>query len=309
MSIRIALFAEKSAGLQTLKLIENSSAQLQAVITSPDAGGMTSVWNYASKQGYSTIPAQEVRTAALADTLEAIGVDLILNVYSLYLVHPDILAVPKLGCFNLHPGPLPEMAGLNVPDWAIYHQHQTHGVTLHRMEAGIDTGAIAFEDRFNIAADATGLKLSLECGRRGVQLVEQLLHHANNSIPIPQREQDPSHRKYYSGSVPNDGGIDLSRGAARVVARIKAGDYRPFPSEWGHPVVLCGNKEIGLVAAAVSNMKNRIGAVTRSNNLDRVMIGCGSDSIELETIYMDGRYQPAASILAYSNCVSVSHFS
>lgn len=78
----------------------------------------------------------------------------------------------RMGSFNLHPGPLPRYAGLNVRSWAIYQDEQTHGVTLHWMEARVDTGPIAFETMFDLSADDSGLsreiavaKASLTGGR------------------------------------------------------------------------------------------------------------------------------------------------
>ena len=69
------------------------------------------------------------------------GVDLLLNVHSLYLIaRRTVVAAPRIGSFNLHPGPLPEYAGLNTPSWAIYNGEREHGVTVHWMEPGVDTG-------------------------------------------------------------------------------------------------------------------------------------------------------------------------
>ena len=92
-------------------------------------------------------------------------IDLLLNVHSLYVIHADLVAAPRTGSFNLHPGPLPEYAGLNAPSWAIYHGESRHTVTVHWMEPGIDTGAIAYETSFEIAEDDTGLSLSARCVR------------------------------------------------------------------------------------------------------------------------------------------------
>ena len=67
-----------------------------------------------------------------------------MNVHSLFLIHPWSSA-PTIGSFNLHPGPLPEYAGLNVPSWAIYEgEKRSHGVTVHWMDEGVDTGPIAW---------------------------------------------------------------------------------------------------------------------------------------------------------------------
>jgi methionyl-tRNA formyltransferase len=87
-------------------------------------------------------------------------------------------------------GPLPEYAGLNMVGWAIYHGEQRYGVTLHWMEAGIDTGAIAYQASFAIGDDATGLSVFGACVRLGVPLVLRLLETAAaDRAAIPSEPQ------------------------------------------------------------------------------------------------------------------------
>ena len=82
-----------------------------------------------------------VKDPALAESLRSEPVDLLLNVHSLYIVHQNVLAVPRSGAYNLHPAPLPRYAGLNSVSWAIYRGEKEHGVTFTKWKPGIDTGA------------------------------------------------------------------------------------------------------------------------------------------------------------------------
>jgi folate-dependent phosphoribosylglycinamide formyltransferase PurN len=140
--MRIALAAEESAGVQTLRLVADSVHEACAVLTASNsadrARGLT-VAAVTDELGIDTLPGAAVRDPSVADVLRARGVDVLLNVHSLYLVHPAVLAAPRFGSFNLHPGPLPRYAGLNTPNWALYQGETTHGVTLHWMAPGIDT--------------------------------------------------------------------------------------------------------------------------------------------------------------------------
>jgi len=144
--MRIALLCEEAAGLRTLQLLARSPHEIVAVLTS--SGSAT--WNWAQKLGLAPLPAGRVREADFAEALARLRVELLLNVHSLYIVPKAVLRVPAHGAYNLHPGALPEYAGLNAPSWAIYHGEAFHGVTLHRMEPGIDTGPIAFQTRFRL---------------------------------------------------------------------------------------------------------------------------------------------------------------
>jgi methionyl-tRNA formyltransferase len=79
--------------------------------------------------------------------------DYILSVQYHAIVRPDILARARRDAINLHLAPLPEYRGCNQFTLAILNGDRQFGVTLHRMDAGVDTGAIIAERRFPIDDD------------------------------------------------------------------------------------------------------------------------------------------------------------
>ena len=133
-----------------------------------------------------------VTDAALAARLRQEKVDLLLNVHALHIVHPGVLAAPRVGSFNLHPGPLPGYAGLNAPSWAILLGERSHAVTLHWMTAAVDAGPIAYVADVSIRPDDTGLALAARCVSTGLPLLSRLLADAARepaSIPRSRRAQ------------------------------------------------------------------------------------------------------------------------
>jgi UDP-4-amino-4-deoxy-L-arabinose formyltransferase/UDP-glucuronic acid dehydrogenase (UDP-4-keto-hexauronic acid decarboxylating) len=235
--MRIALAGEESAGLQTLRLVADSAHEACVVLTASSAGdrarGLT-VAAVADELGVDTLPGPAVRDPSLADVLRDKGVDVLLNVHSLYIVHPAVLAAPRFGCFNLHPGPLPRYAGLNAPNWALYRGETTHGVTLHWMAPGIDTGPIAYEKSFPVEAEDTGFSVSATCVREGLRLVSRLLDDlATDPRGVPVVEQDVTLRRYFGRDVPHDGWIPWTKDAVHVTGLVRACDYGPWPSPWG----------------------------------------------------------------------------
>ena len=135
-------------------------------------GGAT-VASAASTLGLPSLPSERVREPAFADWIHAHDVDLLLNVHSLFVVNSDVIKAPRIGALNLHPGPLPEYAGLNAPSWAIYFGETRHAVTLHWMDVEIDTGAIAYSAEFDVEEEDTGLSLSARCVREGLPLMRR----------------------------------------------------------------------------------------------------------------------------------------
>ena len=170
--LQVIVVAEEAAGVQVLQGLSalESRPEIVAVLTRSRAEGAERpvVFESARKLGLEVWPASSVRSAELAARLRSSEIDLLVNVHSLNLIHPAVLGAPRIGSFNLHPGPLPEYAGLNVPSWTIYCGEPWHGVTLHWMDEGIDTGPVAWQERFVIEPTDTGLSLSGKSVRRGV---------------------------------------------------------------------------------------------------------------------------------------------
>jgi UDP-4-amino-4-deoxy-L-arabinose formyltransferase/UDP-glucuronic acid dehydrogenase (UDP-4-keto-hexauronic acid decarboxylating) len=248
----VLLAAEESAGVRVLKALAASPHEVVAVLTTPDEPGRgAGVDRVARGLGLDVVPAEQVRDPALADRIRAWDVDLLLNVHSLFVAHADVVSAPLIGSFNLHPGPLPEYAGLNVPSWAIVNGETTHAVTVHWMEPGIDTGAIAYEAPLEIADDDTGLAVSLKCIREGIPLVERLLADAANGRgEIPALPQDLARRRLYLRGTPDDGRLGFDRPARRVVDLVRAADYDPFPSPWDRPRARLDGADLQILNAA-----------------------------------------------------------
>ncbi len=239
--MHIALFCGEAAGARVLEALAKSGHELTHVLTAE----ASPAWPLAAKLGLRPQRARRVREPAFAAELAAAGVELVLNVHSLYIVPPAVLAAARLGAYNLHPGPLPHYAGLNAPSWAIYHGEARHGVTVHRMEPGIDTGPVAFQEEFSIAQNDTGLSVALRCAQKGVVLVSRLVDVlARDPAKLVLMNQNEKDRRYFGKEVPQGGRIDWNAPARRIYDFVRACDYSPFASPWGTPVAQLEGKDV-----------------------------------------------------------------
>lgn len=247
--MNVVLVAEESAGLGVLRQLTSGPHHTVAVLAKDHAAprGPT-VAAVARQMGLPVWPAARVRDPALAATLRAADVDLLLNVHSLFIADAAVVEAPAIGAFNMHPGPLPRYAGLNAPSWAILAGETDHAVTLHRMQAGIDTGAIAYEHYFDIEPTDTGLKVALKCVSHGLALVARLLEDAAAGT-IPAIQQDLDRRRYFDRKPPYEGRLPWSLPARTVTDLVRAADYRPFPSPWGHPATRLDGQRLRVVEA------------------------------------------------------------
>jgi methionyl-tRNA formyltransferase len=299
-TLNILLVAEESAGVQVLRHLVQSPHRIVAVLTAPPTrGGGASVGSVAAALEVPNLPCASVREPGFADWIRENDVDLLLNVHSLYVVHRNVLDAPRFGSFNLHPGPLPEYAGLNAPSWAIYNGESTHAVTVHRMNPEIDAGAIAYSASFAIDEADTGLSVSIRCIREGVALVTRLIQAAaHNPDAIPAVAQDPGRRRYFGREVPQDGMVVWSEPAQRVRDFIRACDFFPFPSPWGEPKTRLNGDELTVLKAeatddATTELPGTIGAHNGG-----VAVACADKWVRVLRVRMNGRPVDARVVLA-----------
>lgn len=289
--LAVALVAEEAAGVKALQLLADRGHQLIAVFAqSASAGAAGSVAGRAKLLGVPLLDAETMRDRATAEWLQERNAQLLLNVHSLHIIEPSILDVPALGAYNLHPGPLPERAGLHTPSWALYEGADSHGVTLHRMTAQVDAGSIAFDDTFAIAAADTGLSVMMQCVRRGIRLLELLLEHAERGKPIPAHDQDLGRRRWYSAGPPEGGRLDWDRPASRVVDFVRACDYRPFRSPWGFPRCTADGVDIGIrTARALGPTNGAVPGTVAHTEGGAILVAAGDVWVRVDTVEVTGQ--------------------
>lgn len=295
------LIAEGAAGVRMLRALNGLEHRLVAVMTreANGAGTGVTVAALARSLGYMVWDAALATDAAFADTVSACEVDILLNVHSLAIVDAAVLRATRYGGYNLHPGPLPRYAGLNSVSWALYRGEQTHGVTIHRMEAAIDAGAIAYQESFPIAPTDTALAVTTRCVTVGLRLMLRLLETASTAPSrIPAHEQDLSQRECFGREAPERGQLTWAQPAARVVDFVRACDYYPLSSPWGHPRTRAGTRELGVVKASRTGVATdvppgTVGDVTGPS----VRVACRDEWISIAKVLVDGRNVDAVDAL------------
>lgn len=159
--------------------------------------------------------------------------DWILSVANLDILPETVLAKAVQGAVNFHDGPLPRLAGLNAPVWAIMEGAAQHGITWHRIEGGVDEGRILAAPVFDIAEGETALTLNARCWQAGIESFPEVigrLERGEGGEP-----QDLSQRSYvWRGErAPGAGLVDVRWPAARIVAMVRALDHGDYANPVG----------------------------------------------------------------------------
>src|ERR1044072_9422302 len=150
--------------------------------------------------------------------------DLLYSVYYRHILPAQVLAVPQLGCINVHPGRLPHYRGMTPTAWAILNGETTFGITLHRMDAGIDTGDILFQEVYSIGSDETGHELHVRAMSLGADVLRRTYPQVAGGILTPRPQKGASS---YFGRLDPDFVIDWRQDAKRIrnAVRVYAAPY------------------------------------------------------------------------------------
>ncbi len=164
----------------------------------------------------------EEAQAALRD----LAVDaLIVAAYGLILP-PAALAIPRWGCFNIHASLLPRWRGAAPIQRAILAGDAITGITIMRMEAGLDTGPMLNARALTIAADATSRSLAEQLAALGAELICEALAAVAEGHGEPQ-PQPESGITYAAKIAKSEALIDWREAAEMIERKVRAFD--PWP--------------------------------------------------------------------------------
>jgi methionyl-tRNA formyltransferase len=176
-----------------------------------------------------------------------------------------VLAAPTKGALNMHPGRLPDYAGLHTHQWAIRNGETEFASTLHWMTEALDAGPVAFVNRFPIKAKETGLSLFLKCLSAGAALVVQALEYIAQGKALPRTPQDLSRRHLYRAADAKQGTIDWRQDAIAIERFVRAADYGPLVCPTYKPTTYWAGQGLSIhkVEATDERLDGQPGTVAR----------------------------------------------
>lgn len=117
------------------------------------------------------VDSRDVNSAGTLAMLREWQPDLLLSVHFNQRLGIEVLALPPQGALNVHGALLPRNRGLFPHFWALANGDSETGVTVHWMDAGIDTGDIVLQERIAIAPESTAASLGWDAARVGAELL------------------------------------------------------------------------------------------------------------------------------------------
>ncbi len=287
--MRIAFFGSPDFALPSLEALVAAGHEVALAVSQPakpvgrsGAPADPPVARRARELGLPVFQPPTLKDEAAVARLAETEADLFVVVAYGKILAQRVLDLPRLGCVNVHGSVLPRWRGASPVQAALLAGDPETGVSIMRMEAGMDTGPVWAVARTPVADGEDAGTLSARLARDGAALLVETLPRIadGNAFPAPQDDASatlcPKVRR-------EDGQADFSRPAAELVRRLRA--FTPWPGLFAFR----GGRRVKLLAATAKG--GRAGAAPGEVLAagDEVVVACGDGVLSLTRLQAEGR--------------------
>jgi methionyl-tRNA formyltransferase len=260
----------------TLKALIAAGHEIAAVYSQPPrpAGRGQSlrpspVQDYAAAQGIEVRTPLSLKSTDEQKSFADLNADAAIVVAYGLLLPQAILDAPRFGCFNVHASLLPRWRGAAPIQRAIMAGDTESGVTIMRMELGLDTGPMMKVGRLPITSETTASSLHEELAAFGAKLMIEVLKHPEDA-GTPQPIEGVTYARKIDKAETK---IDFTKPATEVRNHIHG--LSPFPGAW---CSLAGSRVKILKAQAVDHVTD-----------DPLTFACGHGAIKFLLLQREGK--------------------
>ncbi len=294
--MRIVFFGTPEFALPSLRRLHARSV-VELVVSQPDrpAGRRgvdrtPAVIGLARELGLPTMQPSNPNEAASLERIRAARPEVLVVVAYGRLLHGPLLDLAPAGVVNLHPSLLPEYRGASPIQAAIHDGRARTGVTLMRMDAGLDSGPVIAAREVSIGPRDTSPALHDRLADAGAELLDETLD-AWVAGRVTAQPQDSGAATVTRPLERADGELDLRRPARALFDQWRA--FQPWPGAF---VRVDGQRVV--VAEMDLPMAEDTPVGRASLDGDSLIVGCGSGSLRLTRLQPEGRQEMSARAFA-----------
>jgi methionyl-tRNA formyltransferase len=264
--------------------------------------GKSVVRDLAEEKGLLTIIPENPNDKDVQKYLRSFDSDLFVLAAYGKILKQDTIDIPKLMCINLHGGRLPEYRGSSPMNWSLINDESCFGLSIIKVDAGVDTGDVLLEKVFDISETDTICDLHAIANEQfPLMLAEAVEQIANETFEL--QKQNEAKACYYPLRFPDDGLIlwDIFT-AKQIYNRIRA-LTEPYPCAFS----FYNTKEVKLISAQLfrEDFFGEPGRIYRKHH--GKLLVCASDrclwitearfKVSEESLYDSiGRYEKLATV-------------
>jgi methionyl-tRNA formyltransferase len=273
-----------------------------AVVTQPDKPKgrelklqFSTVKILAEKLKLPILQPAKARDGKFISELRELKPDLIVVVAYGQILPRHILDLPKFGCLNVHTSLLPKYRGASPIQSAILNGEIETGVTIMKMDAGLDTGEIISKARTPISPEDNSQTLHDRLAQLGAKLLVETIpdYVAGKILPKPQPAEGAS---YAAKIKKEDGKIDWDEPAEKILNRLRA--FTPWPGVF---TFLKSELKPQLLKIWTMEVMEKSGAAGEILSVDKngIVVACGKNALRILELQREGgRRMSAAEFLA-----------
>lgn len=281
-----------------LEALNKSPHSISAVLTQPDrpAGRgkrlqPSAVKALALNAGLPILQPEKLNQETALQALRAIDADLIIVVAYGLILPATVLAIPRLGCINVHASLLPKWRGAAPIQRAIEAGDTETGVSIMVMETGLDTGPVLMTRQLSIKEDHTAGALQAELATLGTTALLDTLADIDCHLAAAAA-QDHTQATYANKIDKKEALIDWPENATTLARRIRA--FQPAPGCFTY----LNDDRVKIVSASPSATSHRAspGEILLADN-SGIRVACGEGILVIHAAQMPGAKPQSAAML------------
>jgi methionyl-tRNA formyltransferase len=290
MTLRIAFMGTPAFAVPALVALIEAGHEVACIYTQPPRpagrGKMaraTPVHAFGLLNDIEVRHPESLRDAAEQAAFAALGLDLaVVAAYGLIIPKP-VLDAPRHGCLNIHASLLPRWRGAAPIQRAILAGDAETGITIMRMDEGLDTGPMLLQQSVAIGADMDAGELHDELAALGARLIVEALDLLEGGA-LSEMPQPDAGVTYAAKVDKAEARLDWTRPAAEVERQVRA--FSPAPGAWFE----IDGQRVKVLAATVAAGDAAPGTVLD----DRLTVACGDGALRLQGLQSAGKTAMAA---------------
>jgi methionyl-tRNA formyltransferase len=280
----------------TLEKLVASGFNVRLVVTQPDRPGgrgmeviAPPVKRRALEFGLPVIQPEKIKNnTEFQAQLEQIKPEAIVVVGYGRIIPQWMINLPPMGNINVHASLLPKYRGAAPIQWAIARGETVTGVTIMRIDAGLDTGDILLQDEAPIRQEDTSETLAPRLSELGAELLVQALPKLKSGEITP-RPQEHSQATLAPILTKENGRIDFRRNATEIFNRLRG--FQPWPGAYA----IFRGKNLNLSAARPAPSLGELAPGELKTQGEHLYVGCSQNTtLEMLELQPEGKKRMSA---------------
>ena len=287
--MKVAFAGTPEAALLVLRALAEAGHEIIAVITEPDRPAGRGQKLYAPpvkvgalRRGLPVFQPEYVNALEFLAPLRALAPEALVVMAYGQKLKPALLSLPRHGCYNVHPSLLPKYRGAAPVAWALLQGETETGVTIFRMNEGMDTGDILLQRRVAILPDENTDQLTTRLAEIGAEMAVETLEMVRTGA-AQCRPQNDAEATFARALRKEDGLINWRHEAECVRNLVRAMTPWPGAFTFHHPAQGSAQRLIVLrtrVRHDVGEQAREPGTVVRADR-EGLLVAAADGAVEL----------------------------